>query len=1345
MDQARPLFFGVVLLTLALPGHPLAPLSGLPFEVAAVCVLLLVIGWAIALPGAPPYTRPLTAALLGLAALKVALGWLAPEYGLDGSYRLDSKATAAFESAPRGSSVDGRLDFRGDAFPVHFVNDIRSLNFYTPTQPKRDLLPFAADWSGLLVVPNDGEQTLTLESNGAATLEIGSGPSATRVSVDRPGRVRDATLTATLPAGLTPIRVTYQRPDEAMPWLVVRNGPAGAEGPPVGGQQLVRSTTSAAAVARDRWLWPLALLADATLIALLVLGFVSHAWAAVWDAMRTSPPSHHAYYGALSPHGLSGAERESSSIFSPLPRTGPWRGGEAERLHGREEGSGVGASRSGWWPLGLAERVLLAAYVVIAVGSELLRHLHLFGRAVILSGGNDWLAYESFARDVLLNGPLLTEGRALGEGVPFYYQPLYIYWIALTHLLLGESLFAPLFMNTVLGVATGVGLYLLTRELFGRAAAIVALPLFEIYRLTVFAPTAGLLLSENLLFPLVPVVLLVLVRLSATGRLLTAAGAGLAMGLAGLARTTPLALVPPAMVLLVLAWRRVCLGRFCVGSDRLGLRWGAIAARLALIVVACTLTIGLATTRNYLVSGRPVPITSSAGANLWETHRPSSKVDLSRIDRDPLYERLGLDRATREVVEFVRQDPAGYVGTLVPMFLFAVGVVGAVDGRWDVQPLLFGLWLTYLTVTLLMRQARALTTWFLHVYIWTHLAQMTIFFSHQYGFRLILPMYVAMVPIAALGLTSVASWIGRQIAPAGPRSMAGAPLPPATRASLLVIALVGGAVGLGAGDWRGQEAAREAFYGLNGDAAIAARQAARLDLLRRADATYFVGDDSRSTDVAYLSGLAFPTLRWFDGARGLVLPPAGEQALYVMPDRAAADVAKRCLGDGASIGGERDPASGAGLELMIAADGADACAVPREPLGAPFSESVEPTSRLIGIEGPASIEPGRPMDMLIHWEALSRPRNRARPTVRLVDSRGRRWGQAESAVYPSSSWRPGERAMGIARLDVDPTLPPGDYHLAGGFSAGSGQARLAEDGPWGSAGLTLASGPAVRLVSRSTPVAPDSLVFDRRIDTVLDGARLLGVDLDRETARAGERLRVSLFWERTGAATGPREVSVIVRRGEGGALHEWRGVPVDGTYPTTSWKPGEIIRDTWDLVLPATLSSGELDLAVGLATAGEPAPRHASIGMVAVQAGDREVKEPELRARLDAFFVSGAELVGLDYKGRRVRAGETLDLTLVWRAARPISGDQLVTVALVDNVGRIHAQQENEPAGGKRPTSGWTADEYVEDGWKVRLPRDLPRGSVRLAVSLVDPIANQRVQTAAGTVWVDLPIDVGPE
>ena len=78
MPQARPLLFGAALLLLALPGHPLAPLSGLPLDLPSLGLLLLVVGWLIALPGAPPRWRLLAGALVVTAFLKVAIAWLAP-------------------------------------------------------------------------------------------------------------------------------------------------------------------------------------------------------------------------------------------------------------------------------------------------------------------------------------------------------------------------------------------------------------------------------------------------------------------------------------------------------------------------------------------------------------------------------------------------------------------------------------------------------------------------------------------------------------------------------------------------------------------------------------------------------------------------------------------------------------------------------------------------------------------------------------------------------------------------------------------------------------------------------------------------------------------------------------------------------------------------------------------------------------------------------------------------------------------------------------------------------------------------------------------------------------------
>src|SRR5205823_798146 len=72
----------------------------------------------------------------------------------------------------------------------------------------------------------------------------------------------------------------------------------------------------------------------------------------------------------------------------------------------------------------------------------MLLHAPLIGRATILSGLDDWLIYESSARDILLNGLRMDGGQA--HAAPFYGQPLYPYVLAVAHRITGESLFGPI-------------------------------------------------------------------------------------------------------------------------------------------------------------------------------------------------------------------------------------------------------------------------------------------------------------------------------------------------------------------------------------------------------------------------------------------------------------------------------------------------------------------------------------------------------------------------------------------------------------------------------------------------------------------------------------------------------------------------------------------------------------------------------------------------------------------------------------------------------------------------------------------------------------------------------------
>ncbi|MFN8524060.1 MAG: glycosyltransferase family 39 protein [Chloroflexota bacterium] len=965
-----------------------------------------------------------------------------------------------------------------------------------------------------------------------------------------------------------------------------------------------------------------------------------------------------------------------------------------------------------------AERALLGSYALLSAGHALVEHGHLMDRALILSGGNDWLAYEGFARDVLASGPLLTEGKPLGQGLAFYYQPLYVYWLALVHAALGEGLFGPLLGNALLGVGASLLTYLATRELFGRPSAVAALAVITACRYTFFAPTAGLLLSENLLILLVPLLLWLLALAGRSGRKLHCALAGAALGLAGLARTTPLAILPFACLILRWLFRRQ------------GLSLCQNAVRVGLFVAMCFLTISPATARNLVVSGKPVLITSSAGANLWEAHRPSARVDLSRIDRDPLYERLGLDRQTREVFEFIRQDPAGYAATLVPMFLYAVGVVGAVNGTWDLHYGLVAMWAVYLLAVAIVREARGPRALFVHAFVLTHLGFMTVIFSHQYGFRLVLPMYAGMAPIVGALAGGLARLVSSQL-PALPRAIA----PAALAAGALWVA-VAVPLWIARDPWTTER--REALYTLNGDAARAALAAAQSRAAEQGLGVYFAGEDSRSDSIAYLRGLAYPRLSWFDGSRGLVAPAEGASALYVLPapqDRGdAAAVARACLGS--ALRPVETVLPGPPVEAATVERATIDCLKPAASLGAPF----EGTAKIDGYTAPATVEAGRAINLTMVWTVTARPPARARPLARLVDSRGRRWGQAEVNAYPSSSWRAGETVMGSTQIEVDPTAPPGTYGLELGFTAGAGLARLAEDGPWGARGATFARTGTIRLVSRSQPLNPEQLPISIRSTAEMAGVRLLGAAADRESPRPGERVRLSLFWQSASGGRPDLEVVLALRDAAGAVLREWRGRPVDGAYPTPEWKPGELVRDTWDLVIPPL--PGAAELAVGLAPPGAPSTQLTRLLALSSEPITRRSTPPAARAPLAASFGDRLGLVGFDPPPRRVRLGATIETRLVWRALVDGTDSYTISVQVIDSEDRVVAQHDAEPSNGRRPTAGWLAGEYVDDGHQLRIPREIPRGRYSLAVVVYRPEDGQRLVTTDGADRLTLPAEL---
>ncbi len=87
----------------------------------------------------------------------------------------------------------------------------------------------------------------------------------------------------------------------------------------------------------------------------------------------------------------------------------------------------------------------LAWFALVAVAEAFIFASPWFTRLALLVPGDDPMTYESYARDIQLNGLLLKSV----EG-PFYYQVFYPYFLAAIHTLFGEGMFGLVFVQRAL-------------------------------------------------------------------------------------------------------------------------------------------------------------------------------------------------------------------------------------------------------------------------------------------------------------------------------------------------------------------------------------------------------------------------------------------------------------------------------------------------------------------------------------------------------------------------------------------------------------------------------------------------------------------------------------------------------------------------------------------------------------------------------------------------------------------------------------------------------------------------------------------------------------------------------
>jgi len=266
--------------------------------------------------------------------------------------------------------------------------------------------------------------------------------------------------------------------------------------------------------------------------------------------------------------------------------------------------------------------------------------------------------------------------------------------------------------------------------------------------------------------------------------------------------------------------------------------------------------------------------------------------------------------------------------------------------------------------------------------------------------------------------------------------------------------------------------------------------------------------------------------------------------------------------------------------------------------------------------------------------------------------------------------------------------------------------------------------------------------------------RLYDYSLDRDRYAPGDTLRLTLHWEAVGRLVEDYSISVKLLDVDGTVLAQQDSGPQGGQHPTSSWLSGEKTADQHELKIPSDTPLGQYQLWVSLyrptdlsrlLTLNEEAiPVEETLSAWVKVKPPLEPGQLSIQHPLQANLGDQVTLLGYDVSPEIVQPGQTLDLTLYWQSRRQMTEDYTVFTHLVAADGRIVAQQDNQPAEGRYPTSVWDAGEIVVDRYRLAIAPAAPGGEYHLEVGMYLLSTLERLQIASGDeegqdrIWLDL-------
>jgi len=379
--------------------------------------------------------------------------------------------------------------------------------------------------------------------------------------------------------------------------------------------------------------------------------------------------------------------------------------------------------------------------------------------------------------------------------------------------------------------------------------------------------------------------------------------------------------------------------------------------------------------------------------------------------------------------------------------------------------------------------------------------------------------------------------------------------------------------------------------------------------------------------------------------------------------------------------------------------------------------------------GPAQsdVESGSTLRVTTYWRCLEEMDEDYSIYVRLEDEAGHLWGQTDNwpakGFLPTSQWRKGMIVRDEYTVEILAGTPPGDYSLKVGMYSvlEGGETRVL--GHWEAPQRT------VQVVKPLTPPSVESLEIQNLLQKSLGGrVELLGYNLSLLTFRPGDSLPLTLFW-RAQSDLDEDYFILLQLQVEGGTswmLHRER--PADGSYPTTLWEQGEVVREQLDARIPADAPSGQYMLMVGLGDVGSSEEVGlTSLAELTVEGRPRTFEVPPIQYPLEINLGDQVELLGYDLAATELEAGSTLSLTLYWKALAEMDTSYTVFAHILDAEDKIWGQRDSLPGNGSLPTTGWLPGEIIADRFEVPVQPDAPLGQYVIEIGMYRAETGQRL------------------